>query len=69
MPPDAKVGLHVEPTRRLDPKSLAPFQGTPLDGLLAPGDHAHFAPLNKPTLRQAFLDWLKEQSGVTEVAP
>jgi CRISPR-associated protein Cmr1 len=69
MPSDARVGLYAEPTKKLDSKSLAPFQGTPLNGLLAPGDRAHFPPLNKPTLRQAFLDWLKQKSGVTEIAP
>lgn len=46
------------------PRSAAPF-----DKLLGKGDTALFAPLEgKRSLREAFLDWLAEQTGVRRIA-
>jgi len=42
--------------------------GAPFDLLVAKGDTAQFSALaDKATLREAFLDWLKAQQGITEV--
>ena len=42
----------------------------PFDRLVAAGDHAQFSALaNKTSLRQAFLDWLRDTKRTTEVAP
>lgn len=60
-PADAQVFLK---DARRGSNSEAPF-----DRLLAPGDTARFAPLEKPTLREAFLSWLADTRTVTEIAP
>lgn len=51
--------------KEVDPASVSPF-----DRLVAPGDTARFSALDKhPTLREAFLGWLRTTHSTTAVAP
>jgi len=62
-PPGASVVLAQE--RAVHPQSSAPF-----DRLVAAGDTPQFSALaDKPSLRQAFLEWLHKDYSTSRVAP
>ncbi len=69
-PSSAEVGLarpkpHRPNEKEVDSPTVAPF-----DRLVANGDTPQFSALaNKPSLRQAFLDWLNINHQTTVVAP
>ncbi|MFC7452231.1 type III-B CRISPR module RAMP protein Cmr1 [Insolitispirillum peregrinum] len=64
--PEGQVGLQIKVQGKdtISEKSRAPF-----DRLLGDGDTALFAPLEKPSLREAFLGWLVDIKKMKKVSP
>jgi CRISPR-associated protein Cmr1 len=57
--PQGEVGLY---RKRGGPLELVPGSGAPFGRLVAPGDEVFFLALrDKASLRQAFLDWLRDE--------
>jgi len=70
-PSGGQVGLARRNQGRPNEKEVEPATAAPFNSsLVANGDTALFSALvNKASLRQAFLDWLREQKKTTVVAP
>lgn len=71
LPADAEAGLvRQRPGGEPEDKEVDPRTAAPLGALVAPGDTPLFKALEgKASLREAFLDWLRDQRGTTVVAP